>query len=143
MSNMLTDPGSFPSLNNSGLQSQSHNIPSSAWQTGPPQAEQNQRQQLGSSRSHLTSRQQQQQSNTAPDGYYPTDTFSRTAPMEFSSDAQSQQIRRSSQIPGGPPGLTRQSNQPGDLSGDPSRVTSPSGQTQLCTKNFLGACTRC
>ena len=121
---------SFPSLNNSGLQSQSLNVGSSAWQTGPPQNEQAQRQQLQSSRSHLPSRQQQP--NAARDGFYRTDTYSRNAPMEFTSDASSQPVRRASQAPAGPPGLQRP-NQLGDTTpGDPSRVTSPSGQTQIC-----------
>lgn len=122
---------SFPSLNNSGLQSQSHHVGSSAWQTGPPQNEQAQRQQLQASRPHITTRQQQPA--TGRDGFYPTDTYSRNAPMEFPSDATSQPVRRASQAPGGPPGLTqRQANQGDSTPGDPSRVTSPSGQTQIC-----------
>lgn len=128
---------SFPSLNNSGLQSQSHNIPSSAWQTGPPQAEQTQRQQIPSSRSHISSRsQQQQQSSGVREGFYPTDTYSRNAPMEFGSEQQTQQLRRGSQAPSGPPGLPRQPNMQGDVSADPSRVASPSGQTQICTDSI-------
>ncbi|OCT50839.1 NOT2 family protein [Cladophialophora carrionii] len=121
---------SFPSLNNGGLQSQSHNVGSSAWQTGPPQNEQAQRQQMQSTRSHLASRQQQPA--TGRDGFYPTDTYSRNAPMEFPSDNSSQTVRRASQAPGGPPGLTqRQPNQGDSTPQDPSRVTSPSGQTQI------------
>ncbi|KIX93550.1 uncharacterized protein Z520_10728 [Fonsecaea multimorphosa CBS 102226] len=121
---------SFPSLNNSSLQSQGHNVGSSAWQTGPPQNEQAQRQQIQTSRAHISSRQQQ--GNAGRDGFYPTDTYSRNAPMEFSSES-SQPVRRASQAPGGPPGLAqRQPNQQGDSTpGDPSRVTSPSGQTQI------------
>jgi hypothetical protein len=52
--------------------------------------------------------------------------------MEFNSEQQAQQLRRGSQVPSGPPGLARQPNLQGDISGDPSRVTSPSGQTQIC-----------
>jgi hypothetical protein len=54
--------------------------------------------------------------------------------MEFSSDQSSQPVRRTSQVPNGPPGLVqRQTNQQSDAtSADLSRVTSPSGQTQLC-----------
>ncbi|KAI1614988.1 hypothetical protein EDD36DRAFT_170742 [Exophiala viscosa] len=123
---------SFPSLNNSGLQSQSHNV-SSAWQTGPPPTEQAQRQQqLPSSRSHVSSRQQQQQPSGGREGFYPTDTYSRNAPMEYSSEPTSQPVRRTSQVPSGPPGLVQRPNQQTDNSStDPSRVTSPSGQTQI------------
>ncbi|KAJ9609810.1 transcriptional regulator [Cladophialophora chaetospira] len=127
---------SFPSLNNTGLQSQNHAVGSSAWQTGPPQNEQAQRQQMQSTRTHLASRQQQQQQQQqlpgARDGFYPTDTYSRNAPMEFPSDTTSQPVRRASQAPGGPPGLTQRQPNPGDSTPqDPSRVTSPSGQTQI------------
>jgi hypothetical protein len=126
---------SFPSLNNGGLQSQSHNVGSSAWQTGPPQNEQAQRQQMQSTRSHIASRQQQPAAGR--DGFYPTDTYSRNAPMEFPSDTASQPVRRASQAPDGPPGLTqRQPNQGDSTPQDPSRVTSPSGQTQICTSLF-------
>lgn len=130
-----TDPflHSFPSLNNSGLQSQSHNVGSSAWQTGPPQNEQAQRQQIPSSRSHVSSRQQQQQPSGGREGFYPTDTYSRNAPMEYSTEQTSQPGRRASQVPSGPPGLVQRPNQQTDTSSaDPSRVTSPSGQTQIC-----------
>ena len=126
---------SFPSLNNTGLQSQNHAVGSSAWQTGPPQNEQAQRQQMQPSRSHLTSRQQQP--TGVRDSFYPTDTYSRNAPMEFPSETTSQPIRRASQAPGGPPGLTqRQPNQGDSTPQDPSRVTSPSGQTQICTWSY-------
>ncbi|EXJ92202.1 hypothetical protein A1O3_00752 [Capronia epimyces CBS 606.96] len=133
---------SFPSLNNAGLQSQNHSVGSSAWQTGPPQSEQGQRQQLQSSRSHGQTRQQQQQqpqsASTNLDGMYPTDTYSRNAPMEFSSES-SQPVRRSNQIPGGPPGLVqRPPNQQNDgISRDISRVTSPSGQTHISRSPML------
>lgn len=127
---------SFPSLNNGGLQSQSQNVGSSAWQTGPPQNEQAQRQQMQSTRSHISSRQQQPA--TSRDGFYPTDTYSRNAPMEFSPDTSSQPVRRASQAPGGPPGLTqRQPNQGDSTPQDPSRVTSPSGQTQICMSHSV------
>ncbi|KIW61027.1 hypothetical protein, variant [Exophiala xenobiotica] len=123
---------SFPSLNNSGLQSQSHNVGSSAWQTGPPQNEQALRQQLQSSRTQISSRQQQQQPSGGREGFYPTDTYSRNAPMEYSSEQSSQPPRRTGQLPNGPPGLVQRPNQQNDVaSGDPSRVTSPSSQAQI------------
>ncbi|KAL2417880.1 hypothetical protein ABEF95_004741 [Exophiala dermatitidis] len=128
---------SFPSLNNAGLHSLSHNVGSSAWQTGPPQNEQSQRQQLQAARSHAPSRQQQQQQQQQPansnrEGLYPTDTYSRNAPTEFPTES-SQTLRRTNQIPSGPPGLVqRPQNQQNDgVSRDLSRVTSPSGQTQI------------
>ncbi|KIW12135.1 hypothetical protein PV08_09410 [Exophiala spinifera] len=122
---------SFPSLNNSGLQSQSHTVGSSAWQTGPPQNEQGQRQH-NSSRNQISSRQQQQQPTGAREGFYPTDTYSRNAPMEYSTEQASQPARRTVQAPPGPPGLVQRPNQQNDASSsDPSRVTSPSGQAQI------------
>jgi hypothetical protein len=120
---------SFPSLNNNG-HAQNQSIASSPWQTGPPPNEPSQRQQMPTSR-HLPSRQQQPSGGR--DGFYPSDTYSRNAPMEFASDASSQPVRRPSQAPSGPPGLARPMNQQGEsTSADPSRVTSPSGQTQIC-----------
>lgn len=112
----------FPSLNNTGQQAQNFNA-GQAWQTGPPQSEQPRRQQMQALRPQA-SRQQQTTQNT--EGFYPTDTFSRNAQNEFSmSDPPN---RRTSTAPSGPPGLVQRPGQMADgVSGDPSRVTSPSG----------------
>ena len=115
----------FPSLNNSSQQSQNFNA-GSAWQTGPPQSEQARRAPMQTLRPSVSSRQQPSQ----PDSFYPTDTFPRTIQNDFEP---SQPNRRTSTAPNGPPGLVARPGQMADgLSGDPSRVTSPSGLPQDC-----------
>ena len=123
----------FPSLNNTSQQSQNFNA-GSAWQTGPPQAEQPRRAPMQTLRPQASSRQQQPSQSS--DAFYPTDTFSRTAQNDFSmQDHNSQSNRRTSTVPNGPPGLVARPGQMTDgVSGDPSRVTSPTGLPQDCKK---------
>ncbi len=130
----------FPSLNNTSSQSQNFNA-GSAWQTGPPQSEQARRAPMQTLRPQASSRQQAGQSN---DSFYPTDTFSRTAQNDYSMpDHSSLPNRRTSTAPSGPPGLVARPGQMSDgVSGDPSRVTSPSGLPQDC-KTFLVIQNRC
>jgi hypothetical protein len=119
----------FPSLNNSSQQSQNFNA-GSAWQTGPPQSEQTRRQSMQALRPQASSRQQPTQSSD----FYPSDTFSRATQNDFSMpDLSSQSNRRTSTAPNGPPGLVARPGQLTDgVSGDPSRVTSPSGLPRDC-----------
>ena len=99
--NLDLSSSSFPSLNNSGGQSQAANNASSAWQGGPPQTETSRRQQIGSRT--LGSRPGQSAD------FFPAD--SRAAVMS-----------------NGPPGLVQRP--PLNDSSDPSRVTSPSALQQ-------------
>jgi hypothetical protein len=122
---------SFPSLNNSGQQSQNFNA-GSAWQTGPPQSE-TRRNPIQPIRP-----QGSRQANApAADAFYPTDSFSRSAQNEFPIAEPS---RRTSTAPSGPPGLQRPGQVDG-ISGDPSRVTSPSGLPQDCKSDVCSMCT--
>ena len=125
----------FPSLNNTSSQSQNFNT-GSAWQTGPPQSEQPRRAPMQTLRPQASSRQQPGQSS---DSFYSTDTFSRTAQNDFSmQDHTSQPNRRTSTAPSGPPGLVARPGQMSDgVSGDPSRVTSPSGLPQDCKVSII------